>query len=451
MSGGSVLRRILALLPVLALAVSLSSCDTIKDIFNQTTKKAPLKGDRIPVMVANEGVTPDKAVVDTPIQLPAQIVDPDWPQSGGVPSHLGGSLALNKNFKRAWSTSIGEGKSRAWKHLAVPVVAHGRVYTMDTESVVRAFDAKDGNRIWSTDVHPEGDVGDGDVGGGLAYADGMLYVTNNYGEVLELDAATGAVKWRRALGGPTRAAPTIADGRVFAVTADNQLHALDAKTGTVDWTHSGLSEVTTLLGGASPAYDNNVVIVPYSSGEIYALRSDNGREIWSDTLAAIRRVDSILALADIRANPVIDRDLMIAIGHSGRMVAIDMRSGGRAWDNPIGGISMPWVAGDYVFVVTNENQIVCVTRQEGRVRWVTQLDLWTDQEDKTDPVVWLGPVLAGDELILASNNSRILVVSPYTGQVLTTINTDDPVTVPPIVADRTLYVLTDAGDLKAYR
>jgi len=446
-----VARRLLALLPVLALALALNGCDTVKDFFNTGNKKEPLKGTRISVLVGNPALAPDTAILDKPVVLPPPHVDADWPQSGGVPSHMMGNLTLNPDFKRVWSSSIGEGKSDEWKHLATPVVAGGHVYTMDTDSVVRAFDAKDGARLWSTDTHPSGDVGDGDVGGGVAYGDGMLYVTNNYGQALELDPATGKIVWRRSLGGPTRAAPTIADGRVFVVTADNQTHALNAKTGTVEWTHSGLSEITTLLGSASPAYDNGVVMVPYSSGEIYALRADNGREIWSDTLAAIRRVDSVLALADIRADPVIDRDLMIAIGHSGRMVAIDMRSGGRAWEDPIGGISMPWVAGDYVYVVTNENKLVCLTRNEGQVRWITQLDLWRDPEDKTEPAVWLGPVLAGNELILVANSSRILVVSPYTGQVLTTIDTSDPVTVPPIVADRTLYILTDAGDLKAYR
>ncbi len=450
MKAESALRRGLTILPALALALNLAGCQTVKDWFAPDPKK-PLKGERIAVLVSDQGVKPDPGIQEAAIELPAPYVDMDWPQAGGVATHVMGSLALSKDFKRVWSSSIGEGKSKEWKHLAVPVVAGGLIYTMDTDSVVRAFDSNDGNRLWSTDVHPTGDVGDGDVGGGLAYGDGVLYVTNNYGEALALDPKSGVVKWRRSLAGPTRAAPTVGGGRVFVVTADNQLHALNAATGTVEWTHSGLAEITSLLGGASPAYDNGVLLVPYTSGEIYALRADNGREIWSDTLAAIRRIDSVSGLADIRGNPVIDRDRVIAIGHSGRMVAIDMRSSGRAWEDPIGGISMPWVVGDFVYVVTSDNQIVCLTRQEGRVRWITQLDRWQDTERKIDPIVWLGPVLAGDQLILASNTGRLLVVSPYTGQVITILDTGDPVTVSPIVANRTLYILTDAGDLKAYR
>ena len=323
---------------------------------------------------------------------------------------------------------------------------------MDTSSNVRAFDLDRGSRIWETDVKPDADdIGAGDVGGGVAYADGQVFVTNNFGEVLALDAATGAVKWRRSLAGPTRAAPTIGGGRVFAVTADNQLNTLDAKDGRIEWTHAGLSEVTGLLGAASPAFDGDIVVVPYTSGELYALRADNGRVLWSDTLAPIRRVDAISALADIRADPVIDRDRVVAIGNSGRMVAIDLRSGGRAWEDLIGGWTMPWVAGDFVFVLSSEDQIVCVTRRDGRVRWVVQLDRWQDPEKKKDPILWVGPVLAGDKLVIANTDAKLVTISPKDGTVLSTLDTDDPVSVPPVVANGTLYVLTDAGDLLAYR
>lgn len=445
------LRRLIAILPAIAFALALGGCDTLKDWFSSGDKKTKLKGERIPVLIADRSIKPDSRIQDLAVELPKAQDNPDWPQSGGNPAHDMQNLALGEELKQIWRSSIGSGKSNEWKHLAAPVIGDGRIYTMNTDAVVRAFDPKDGSRLWETDMKPEGDVGKGDVGGGLAYGEGMLFVTNNYGEALALDPKTGDIKWRRSLSGPTRAAPTVGGGRVFVVTTDNQLHALNVKDGTVQWTHSGLSEVTGLLGAASSAYDNGVLIAPYTSGEIYALRADNGRELWSDTLAAVRRVDAVSGIADIRGNPVIDRDRVIAVGNSGRMVAIDLRSGGRVWEDPIGGITMPWVVGSFVFVVTSDNQLICLTRQDGRVRWLTQLDRWENPEKKRDPILWVGPVLAGGKLILVSTSEKLISVSPLTGEIESTIDTDDPVSVPPIVANGTLYILTDAGDLRAYR
>lgn len=447
--------RVAALIAAIVIVLPLVACDTLTDTWKwmnpfTETKKKPLEGKRIPVLVGEQEIKPDPEVQNAAIELPPQQENPDWPQSGGNPSHDMENLALGDGFKLAWKTSIGDGADDDNPHLATPVVAGDFIYTMDTDSKVRAFDTAGGAQKWERKVAPK-HVGGGDVGGELAFADGKLFVTNGYGEVLLLDAVSGEIGWRRDLQGPTRAPPLVVGGRVFVITQDNQLHALDAKDGAVLWTHSGLSEVTDILGGASPAMEGETIIVPYTSGELYALRAENGRVLWSDTLAAVRRADAISALADIRANPVIVRDRVIAIGHSGRMVSIELRAGARAWEDPIGGIAQPWVAGKYIYVVSTTNQLICLTKDEGRIRWVSELERYGNPEKKKDIIVWHGPVMAGDKLLLSGTNSKLIAVSPLDGKVLSTIDIGDPAAVPPVVASRTLYVLTSEGDLKAYR
>ena len=101
--------------------------------------------------------------------------------------------------------------------------------------------------------------------------------------------------------------------------------------------------------------------------------------------------------------------------------------------------------------LTTDNQLICLTRNEGRVRWLTQLDRWQDVEKKKNPILWVGPVLGGGKLIIASDDGRILAISPTNGEVMNAVDVGDPVSVSPIIANGTLYVLTDAGYLKAYR
>jgi len=250
---------------------------------------------------------------------------------------------------------------------------------------------------------------------------------------------------------PIHSPPTVADGRVFVVTVENELDVLAADDGRKLWAHNGLPEPAGLAGGASPAVAGDLVVVPYSSGELYALRVENGRPLWNDSLAAAQPVGALSSLADIRGAPVIDRDRVFAISHSGLMVSIDLRTGDRVWEQDIGGVHAPWVAGDYIFVLSADNQLICLTRADGRVRWARELPQWNNPEKKRDPIFWSGPVLAGDRLIVISSEGEAFSVSPYTGEPLGRVDFPDGVFINPIVGDKTLYVLTDEADLVAMR
>ena len=238
---------------------------------------------------------------------------------------------------------------------------------------------------------------------------------------------------------------------MFVVTHDNQMHALDVASGEIQWTHTGIVEAASLLGGASPAAADDIVVAPYSSGEIFALRVENGRPVWSDNLAAIRRVDAVSALADIRGRPVIDKGRVYAISHSGRMVAIDLRTGRRVWEADVGSVQQPWVAGDFIFVLTTEGEVVAMTTVDGRIRWVTPIGEFEDPEDRDGRIAWAGPVLAGDRLIVNGSHGQALSISPYTGEILGWSAMPGGASVGPAVANETLYFLTDSARLLALR
>ncbi len=181
------------------------------------------------------------------------------------------------------------------------------------------------------------------------------------------------------------------------------------------------------------------------------MRAENGRVVWSDNLTAVRRIDAMASLAHIRGSPVIDRGVVYAVSHSGRLVAIDQRSGARIWERGIGGVDMPWVAGEFIFVLSNDNEIFCLTREGGRVRWVQPLPRYENPEKRKDPIRWSGPVLAGDRLIVTGSHGEVMTVSPYSGEPLGSMSVPDGILMPPVVAKGTIYFLTDDADLIAYR
>jgi len=427
----------------------LAGCDTITDWVG-AGEAPPLPGTRVSVLTLEKELVPDPGIADLAVKVPEAWRNTSWPQSAGYPNHAMHNLTLGQDLKVVWRHDIGYGSSSSTVLSAQPVVADGVVYALDSESNVSAVGVADGRQRWRVDLTPEKEES-GALGGGLALADGVLFVATGYGEVMALELAGGARIWTQSLGTPFRVAPTVVDGRIFAVSYDNQLTALAANDGRVLWSHAGIAEDAGLLGGASPAVEGGIVVAPYSSGELVGLRVENGRVVWQDQLIRVARYTPLANLSEIRGSPVIDRGLVFAISHAGRMVAVDLRTGDRIWERDLEGVETPWVAGEFVYLVTVNGELVCLSRRDGRIRWVAQLQRFEDEEDRSGPIQWTGPVLAGERLILLSSNDKAVLVSPFNGEILGGFELPAAATVPPLVVDGTLFVLTENAELLAYR
>ncbi len=441
----SITRKVVVLI---AIVLTLTSCEWVKELAGQ--KKIPLPGQRIPVILDEGGLQADPRISDLRVLLPTPRENLNWAQAGGNALHAMHHLKISNMVVEAWNKSIGEGSSDERRLVAPPIAADGYVFTMDAEFEVSAFEIKTGNRVWKYDSNvPEEDKET--FGGGLSYEGGRVFMSTGFGQVIALRADNGAELWRGNLPGPSRSSPTVGAGRVFAVTIDNQTVAFDEESGKKLWTHSGISESAGLLGGGSPALVGNTIIAPYSTGELVALRITNGRMLWSDSLVAVRRTDTLSSVAHIRGHPVVDRGIVYAISHSGRLVAIDLRTGARVWDQSIGGSETPWVVGNFIYVLSNQGVLYCLTRLGGRVRWVQQLPRYEDPDDKDGPIKWFGPVLASDRLMVAGNHGEVLSVSPYTGAFLGKLELTDKLSVAPVVASGNVFFLSDDAELIVYR
>ncbi|MBM3564629.1 MAG: pyrrolo-quinoline quinone [Alphaproteobacteria bacterium] len=431
-------------LSLAAALLLLSGCDWFDG------KKERLQGDRVSVLLHQRVLQPDAKDTHPEIVLPEPTVNPDWPQAGGYPNHAMHHIRVGESLRRAWSASAGKGADSYQRIVAAPIVAQGRLYAIDARSEVSALDAKTGSRLWRVDLTPKKED-DGHIPGGLAFANDRIYATTGFAQVVALDAKTGKEIWRRAAPSPMHAAPTVRGGLVVAVTVDNRVLALDADTGKEEWTYAGIPESAAILGGAAPAADGGVVVVPFSSGELVALRADNGRLLWSESLASARRTDEVSALSHVRGRPVIDRGRVFALSHGGVMLSVDMRTGRRIWERQVGGLESPWVAGEYIFVLSSDSEVACLSRADGRILWVQALPRWGNEEKKKNPITWTGPVLASDRLIVAGSHGEAMALSPYSGDILGTERMPAGVAVAPVIADGSVYFLANDAEIVAYR
>lgn len=415
-------------------------------------KTTPTVGNRMPILSRIEsGAEVDPALAGISVVLPPARNNPEWAQVGGAASKSYGHLALAENPTKVWTASVA-GSSNRMRLAAAPVVGGNKLFAEGTDGVIHAFDKNTGARLWTR--------GDGDMtkdqapsafGGGVSFEAGKLYATNGVGEVKALNADTGEVTWKVTPAGPLRGSPTIAFGQLFVMTQDNQVIALNVGDGSLVWDESGSATQSGVFGVAAPAAGQGTVIAGYSSGELSAYRYENGRTLWSDALARTNISTTVGSITDIDADPIIDSGRVYALGQGGRMAAYELLTGQRIWELNLAGISTPSIAGEWIFTLTDDARLLAIARSTGRVRWITQLPRFRDEEDKKGPIFWTGPVLAGGHLWVASSRGEVWKVSAGEGSAQMFADLGQPVSLPPLVADGYLYILDDSGVIHAWR
>lgn len=406
---------------------------------------------RVSILSFEQGLRLDAGAETGPVVLPPAYVNTLWPQPSGYPTGALQHTQAAGSMDVRWRESIGNGSDNNRRLNARPVIADGRIFVIDAAGDVSALDEATGSEVWRVELPAPSRRDRMAFGGGLAFDAGRIYVHAGYNYIVALDASNGSEIWRSETLVPFHGAPTVADGRIFVTSDDNELLAIEASTGTVLWTYQGIIETARIITAPSPAVLGDIVVAPFASGELVALRVQNGSPVWSDSLTRSGNLNALSEINDVAGSPVIIDGTVYAMSHAGVLVAISLRSGERLWSQPAGGLHTPWLAGDFLFVVTSEAEVVCVNRHTGVVHWIRQLDLFEDSDRRKHRIAWSGPVLASGRVFVASSSGEGVLINAYDGEISGRVNLRDAVFIPPIIANETVYVLADNGRLSALR
>ena len=423
----------------------LAGCDALDRL---RPPAPPLPGERVAVLQFERSLqTPAQS--RAPIQLARPRAVRAWAQAGGNQAHAVYHAAGRANLRPLFSQRVASGSGFRTRLTAPPLAAGGQVFVLGAELDLVAVNARTGRKNWTRRLAPPGGKLRDGFGGGIAYANGIVYAVTGFGEVLAVRARDGRILWRKGTGVPFRAAPAVQAGRIFVIGHDNRLQVFATQNGERLWEQAALSESATILAAPSVALSGEIVIAGFTSGELQSLRAANGLNNWNDSLGARAQTNTPLSeISSIVSGPVIDGDRVFAVSHGGELVAIETRTGQRAWDADYASMQWPWVSGNVIFLVTLDGQLLCLERASGRLRWVRPL---RRRARNGDPVRWNGPILVGGRLRVAASDGELLSLSPFNGRILARQQLRPGIRLAPIVANGIVYILTDKGDLLALR
>lgn len=410
------------------------------------------KGKRISIVDSKYDINSDSTKKLSTV--PQAVVINDWEQNGANSAHSVGNIAGAESVNKIWSANFGKGENKRNILLAQPIITGGNVYTQDVNGTVSAFNLADGQKIWKKKIKPlNKNISDNGLNGaGIATDGNSIFAVTGYGSIVSFDTKTGKQLWHNETNGLIRTAPTVCNDKLIIQTLDNRLLVLNKTDGSEIFRYNTSAEDTVLAGGATPACSDklNIIVTGFSNGQLEAFNADIGYPLWSANLINAKRGNATTNINAIKAAPVIDHEIIYAIGNNDMFSAIDYKTGETIWAKEIGSTNTPWVSGDYVYVVSNNNDLVCLNKKNGEIVYTSNILNEYKLEERRD-IYLTGPIMVNNKLLITASNGMFYIVSPTNGKIERKIDTKGKIPYSPISAQDTIIVTNSDATITAYK
>lgn len=410
------------------------------------------QGVRLSVLPDNNLSQAENVSAKQTVKIPAAKTNYIWSQNGGNSEHLNGNIAFNFPLEQAWRKNFGKSADKRDFLISEPIVVDDTIYTLDADANIFAVKLGNGEEIWHKKLlsADKSRRKTSLKASGLAAFGDKIIAAAGFGEVFALNAKDGRQVWHFDAKTPIRVAPTVANGNVFVQTINNHLFAINIENGEKLWDYEVMQEDTTLLGGASPAFENrqDILVAAFSSGEMQAFKASTGSPLWTSILVSNKYAASASPINAIKANPVIDDDLIFAIGNNKVFAAIDARSGEKIWELALSGNTQPIVSGEYVFAVSQDNIVYAVNKESGKIVWQTAVKF--ENHDKNESLSALNPLLLNDKILVAFSNGKILLIDALSGGIIKESSLETEIYAAPIAVNKKLVFITAGSEVIVY-
>ena len=367
-----------------------------------------------------------------------------WSQSGQNPQN---------NLSHIYSDLKFENKKKILKdsnsatNTIQPIYFEGNLCNVSTKGFLRCLDTNTEEILFEVDLKTEFEENYDIIRGGLAYFDDQIVLADGYGQVKVLSGIDGSIIWENNINLPILSAPIIYRGYIYFITLNNKIYAMDFTTGEVKWSFQTIFDDKKSLFTGVPAAIDNIIIAPFSNGEIIAFIYDTGSILWSENVSKVSSLSNF-DIKDIAANPVISDDKIYTLSNNGKLVATNMINGSLAWSLEISGANSPSVSNMQLYVIDNESRLFCINKMSGEIYWITQLEENKNGKKSGKSNDWKGPYLINGLLYTLSTHGELLSISPITSEILSSKNIKiTGISIDPVILSKNIFIIDNNSNI----
>ncbi len=354
---------------------------------------------------------------------------------------------------RAWTLNLGDGREKLGLRQKVAIEGE-RLYVSNDDGQVLAIDANSGDVVWDSQAVKTGKTGnrllfwrrktiEAGLSGGPGVGNGLVVVGGRNGEVIAFDAETGAERWKAQATSEVIATPLVAGGLVVVRSNDGRTFGFDAVDGTRKWVFDRGLPSLSVRGNGTPVAGGEFVYLGYDDGSVIALRLADGLLAWEQLVAEADGRNELERMADVDGELQLGLSELYATSFRGQTVAISTRNGEPMWNRDVGSYGGLALLADRVVVADPSGTVWALDRNTGSALW------------KQEALArrWLTtPAVQGNYIVVGDIEGYLHWIRSDDGVIVgrDRIQNSAILGTPQVSAAGTLYAITAEGKLAAY-
>lgn len=363
-------------------------------------------------------------------------------------------IASPIGVSKLWDVNLGDGEGKLWLRQR-PTLDGNRIYATNDDGEVVALDAATGKQIWVANAVNVAKTGswikfwkrkaaEAGLTGSPGVGNGLVVVGGRNGEVVAFSADTGEKKWSVRVTSEVLSAPRVIDTRVIVRANDGRVFGLDPADGSRKWVYDRGLPALSVRGNSSPVGAGGLTFIGYDDGTVVALRDEDGLRVWEQAIAEPDGRTELERMADIDGEMIIDGEQIFVASFHDKLMSLAAATGQPLWTHEYGSYSGVAVAGDKLVFSDKNGDVWALDKSSGTSSWKQNL---LEHRQLTTPVI------QGEYAVVGDLEGYLHWIKLDTGDVVGRVRIERAAVrgTPQVSADGILYALTNEGKLAAYR
>ena len=260
----------------------------------------------------------------------------------------------------------------------------------------------------------------------------IFVIGTRSGELIALNPVDGEILWRVVVSSEILAKPVISQGTVIIKTVDGQISALKSKTGQQLWTYKRDVPALSVRGNSIPEVIDDKIITGLDNGKLVILDLASGVLVWEKTIAVSRGRSEVDRLVDLDADLLVQDSVIFIGGFQGKVVALDLQTGDFLWTRKMSVVNNMTIENQKLYITDARSHIWCLDASTGATVWKQRV--FTARK-------LTSPVVSGPNILLADYQGYLHVIDKSDGHLVSRLQVDESgVDIKPIIIGDKIYL-----------